>query len=280
MHSIDRFAEHRPAPFAISALLAWIVLTGLIAAAAAALLARPIVDPLIQSIGTLLATGALLVVAHRLGWLRAMGFTRLGSWRAWAVALLLAVVIALSGFYAFFGEFNFRFSQLTTPRARGILLNQLRVGPVEEIVFRGLILFALARIWGRTRQGLLAALVLQAALFGLLHVLQVLGGNSLSGALANVLATFVFGLWTGALVLLVGSLWPAIFLHIVANASVLIKGLSSPWIDPLYVGYLRGALVDLPLALLGLWLVLQVRSNDPAVLPGADKGSAILEQHS
>jgi membrane protease YdiL (CAAX protease family) len=263
MPSISRFAERQPLLFAITTLLAWIVLTGLSAGGAAALLGRPIADPLIQSIGTLIATGVLLGMAHRLGWLRAMGFARIGTWQAWALTLLLTVYVALSGFFAYFGEFNFRLSQLVaTPESRAILLNQLRVGPVEEILFRGVILYALARTWGRSRRGLLAALVLQAALFGLLHSLQVFGGSSPAGALANVLATFIFGLWTGALVLLVGSLWPGVILHILANAFTMIKGLSSPWIDPLYVGYLRGALVDLPLALFGLWLVLRSQSAE------------------
>ena len=252
------YADRRPFLFALAVLLAWVFLTGLSGASAALLLGRPATDPLIQSIGTLTATAVLLWESYRVGWLRAMGITRFGTWQAWVLTLLLGVYVALTGIYAYFGEISFDLSTLAaTPAAQAILLRQLEVGFVEETMFRGFILFVLARAWGRTRRGLIAALLVQAALFGLLHSLQILAGSANSAALANVLATFVFGLWAGALVLLTGSLWPAVLMHFTANAFPMIKGLSSAWIDPAYLGYLRNALFDLPLVLLGLWLVLR-----------------------
>ena len=118
----------------------------------------------------------------------------------------------------------------------------------------------LVRIWGKSRRGLIAALVVQAFLFGSLHALQAFVGLDPVRTISNVLATIIFGLWVGALVISVGSVWPAIILHSVSNGFILIKGLTSYWVDPTYLGYLRGALFELPLVLLGLWFVWTHRS--------------------
>jgi membrane protease YdiL (CAAX protease family) len=134
------------------------------------------------------------------------------------------------------------------------------VGFVEETVFRGVLLYALVRVWGRTKRGLVAAVVIQAALFAVPHVLQAFVGVSPLTALVNVANTFVSGLWLGLLVLGVGTLWPGIVLHALSNAAILIKGLSSPWVDPATLGYVRVALFELLLVLLGAWIILRART--------------------
>ena len=78
-------------------------------------------------------------------------------------------------------------------------------------------------------------------------------------SLSNVLATLVFGLWVGSLVMIIGTLWPAIFLHAFLNALTLIKGFSSTWITPNYLGYLRSAVFELPLVIVGLWMVVRLQ---------------------
>jgi membrane protease YdiL (CAAX protease family) len=133
------------------------------------------------------------------------------------------------------------------------------VGFVEETVFRGIILYALVRVWGTTKPRLFAAVVVQAALFGIPHVLQAFVGLSPLTALVNVANTFVSGLWLGLLVLSVGTLWPAMVLHAVSNAAIIIQGLSSPSIEPSALGYIRATLFELVLVLLGTWIILRVR---------------------
>ncbi len=65
--------------------------------------------------------------------------------------------------------------------------------------------------WGWLRAGgLLAAVSVQALMFGLLHIMQVAGGNPLDDALMTILNALVGGLLLGALVLLGGSIWPAV----------------------------------------------------------------------
>jgi membrane protease YdiL (CAAX protease family) len=259
MGRVSRLADQRPGFFAVLALLTWVILDVLIMAIAALLLKMPFASAFIRLTGMLGATAILLWVSFRMGWLGEIGITKPGTWRTWGIALVLAIYVLLFGFYAYFGDFAFQLRSLfETKEAREILVQMLIVGFVEETVFRGILLYALMRVWGRTKRGLVAAVVVQAALFGVLHALQAFAGLSLAAGLANVLATFIFGLWTGVLVLAVGSLWPAILLHAASNAFTIIKGFDSRWIEPGYAGYVRGALVELPLVLLGLWILLKV----------------------
>jgi membrane protease YdiL (CAAX protease family) len=207
---------------------------------------------------------------YRAGWIDRIGIVSFGTLSSWMITLVVAIYVLLVNFYAFFGEFTFQIEALFSQNAVPILLQALCAGFVEEVVFRGIILYWLVRVWGKSNRGLVAALVVQAVLFGIPHALQVLGGATPASALSNVLATLIFGLWIGGLVVAVGSLWPAILLHAVANSFILIKGLSSAWITPYYLGYLRGALVELPLVLVGLWIVLKLKENPkegPVELP-------------
>ena len=269
MAAISRLADRKPLVFGLVALLTWIVLDALILGVLTILFRMPIANPFVQVAGTLSATCILLLIASRLGWLHRIGLTDFGTLPTWVLTVVLALYVVMSGFYPFFGNFTFDPRSLVdTPEARAILLQALLVGFVEETVFRGILLYALVRVWGQTRRGLIASVVVQAALFGILHASQVFFGATPAAALANVLETFIFGLGLGALVLSVGTLWPAIVLHTVSNSFILIKGLSSRWIDPVFLGYLGEAFLELPLSLFGLWMMVKARSvRQPAPRP-------------
>lgn len=261
MKSVFEFSERKPLVFVLILVMVWMSLVFVIALLVGNLLSKRIADPLIQAVGTLVATLLLLLGAYRIGWINRIGITNLGSTSSWIATLVLSVYVLLVGFYAYFGDISFQFGSLLGQEAWPILLQGLRAGFVEEVVFRGIILYSLIRVWGKTNRGIVTALVVQAVLFAIPHSLQVLADVPLTSALSNVLATLIFGLWTGTLVVAVGSLWPAIFLHAVSNSFTLIKGLSSAWITPNYLGYLRGVLVELPLFLIGLWIVLKLNEN-------------------
>jgi membrane protease YdiL (CAAX protease family) len=279
MQVIARVADRRPLVFVLLALLVWFLVAAAIVAVVALLLRAPIAEVWPQTIGSLAATGVLLLLVSRLGWLRPMGITTFGTWTTWALTLLLGAYLVLSGFYAFFGEVAFDARTLfDIQEARSILLRQAVVGFVEETVFRGIILYALVRVWGRTKPRLLAAVIVQAALFAVPHMLQALVGLSPLTALVNVASTFVSGLWLGLLVLSVGTLWPGIVLHAVSNAAILIQGLSSPWIEPSALGYIRATLFELLLVVIGLWIILKARGV-PSASPARTSSGATERSH-
>lgn len=272
MKKILRFADGKPFLFGVAVLVVWMLLVSIFSLLAGILFSLPSADLITQVASTLTATLLLLFGAARIGWIDGIGILRSGSLAAWGVTLMVAIYVLLVNFYAYFGEITFQPASLFTPEALSLLLRALQVGFVEEVVFRGIILYGLVRVWGKSKRGLVAALVVQAALFGSLHALQALFGVDPASALSNVLATFIFGLWLGALVLSTGSVWPVILLHAVSNSFIMIKGLSSQWVIPYHLGYLRGALFELPLVLFGLWFLFKHRPDARPVseaLPGS-----------
>jgi membrane protease YdiL (CAAX protease family) len=256
MRSIQRFATVHPLPFVILATVAWIGVAGVAAILAAWALQAPMSDLLPQSLGALAATACLLVMMWRWGWLRAAGVTALGSRRLWLATAGLAVYVVIAYHVAFFGKITLNIPSLwATGEAQTILLRGTVVAFVEEIMFRGFLLFALARAWGDSRCGPLAALTIPALIFGLTHAAQVLVGNPIDDTLMTTLNCFISGLWWGALVLRGGSIWPAVLIHAVSNASVQIVAASLTGFDPTVADYAVATAAELPLVIAGPWLL-------------------------
>jgi membrane protease YdiL (CAAX protease family) len=256
MHRIKAFADNRPLVFALLTIVVWMLLAGVLAVGSAALLGVSMTEAVPQSAGTLGATLVLLALAGRLGWLRSLGIARLGSWRVWVATLLLLAYVILVYVYGFFGDVSYDLGVFArSDAARGILARQAIVGFVEETLFRGLVLYALVRVWGGSTRGRIAAVLVQAALFGVVHVLQAVTGSPLPVALTSMVNSFLSGVWWGAIVLSWGSLWPVIAFHTLSNASVMVRGLSTAIVEPATLAYARATLLELPLLAVGLWLL-------------------------
>jgi CubicO group peptidase (beta-lactamase class C family)/membrane protease YdiL (CAAX protease family) len=258
LQSMRRFATMRPLPFVILATVAWILVAGLAALVAAWALQTPLADLLPRSLGTLTATACLLVVMGRWGWLRAAGVAAPGSWRLWLVTAGLAVYVVVAYQVAFFGGIALNVSSFSgSGGAQAVLARQVVVTVAEEFLFRGFLLYALVRVWGDSRRSLLAAVTVPALIFGLAHAPQVLAGNPLDDTLMTMLNCFVCGLWWGTLLLLGGSIWPAVLIHAASNASFQITALSLGGVDPTAADYAAATLAELPLVIAGLWLLLR-----------------------
>jgi hypothetical protein len=70
-----------------------------------------------------------------------------------------------------------------------------------------------------------------------------------------VLNSLVSGIWWGATALVWQTVWPAVLFHSLSNAAVQIKGLADATIQPSVTAYARATLLELPLVLVGLWLL-------------------------
>ena len=255
---IKIFAEKRPLAFVLLTLLIWFLLGAVLVVGSATLLRVQMIESVPQMVGTLGATFVLLVIAGRLGWLRSMGIASFGGWRVWLMAIPLLVYMVVAYLYGFFGEVSFDFGVFArSEAARRILVRDGIVGFVEETLFRGIILYALVRVWGKSKRGLIASVIVQAVLFGAIHVLQVMAGSSLVTVLMVVVNSFVSGIWWGVVALRWKSLWPVILLHSSSNVSVLVKGLSSAFIEPSVTAYARATLLETPLLVIGILLMLR-----------------------
>ena len=131
------------------------------------------------------------------------------------------------------------------------------VGIAEEMLFRGVVLYILIRVWGSSRGGLFLAVLLSAFLFGFIHLLQVFAGRSIGIALIAILEGIISGIWWGAFVVLWGTIWPAALLHTISNSFALVKGLDHPGLVFSYQVYSLAILFQIPLVILSLYLLLK-----------------------
>jgi membrane protease YdiL (CAAX protease family) len=257
--NISNLAMHHPAGFVLVLTVVWMVLLLVFMGTAAALFHKPYGDAMTASTGRLAVTACVLFLAWRLGWLKASGISGPGSWQAWLLALAGLIYLASASLYAFYGKVAFDFSSpLRLPEARAAVTTHFIAGLSEEILFRGLVLYTLIRAWGNSTQGILGSVLLAAALFALVHISQVFTyGISPTSALLLVLQGFVISTWWGALVVLGGSIWPAVILHFVVNAVVAVQGFNMPMVEPVILAYRQLLWFSLPLGALATGLLVK-----------------------
>jgi membrane protease YdiL (CAAX protease family) len=92
----------------------------------------------------------------------------------------------------------------TAGEYRGMIVVAFTAGICEELLFRGFVMWYFLAFWPGTRSGLILAIVASSILFGFGHIY--LGMRNVSG-------TAIGGLFFAALVVLAGSLLPAMVLH-------------------------------------------------------------------
>jgi len=255
--SLSKFARHHPVGFVVVLTITWVVLLLVFMIIAATVLHKPYGDAMTVSIGRLTVTACVLLLAWRMDWLKASGMFRSGSGRIWLLALGGLVYLSGASLYSFYGKVAFDLSSLLQlPDARAAVATHFVAGLSEEILFRGLLLYALIRVWGNTPRGILGSVLLASALFALVHLTQVFTyGVSLTSALLLILQTFILSFWWAALVVMGRSIWPAVILHFVVNAVVAVQGLTAPMVEPGILAYRDLLLFSLPLGVLAIGLL-------------------------
>ncbi|MBK5108141.1 MAG: CPBP family intramembrane metalloprotease [Anaerolineales bacterium] len=158
---------------------------------------------------------------------------------------------------AFYGNITINDITIISGAAQPVIFRQAIVGIVEEILFRGVILYVLVRVWGDSKRGLFLAVLVSALLFGSMHLLQAFAGRSIGVALIASLESTISGIWLGAFVILWGTIWPAAVIHAGSNGFVLIKRTSYPGLVFSYPEYFLAMLLQLPLVILGLYWLLK-----------------------
>lgn len=267
MNKLRSFASNRPVMFVISLTIAWLVLLMVFMGIASSALHKPYGDGTTAPIGHLAVAACVLLLVWHLGWLKASGIARLGSWQVWLIALGGLIYFASASLYSFYGKVAFDFSGLLRlPVSRTTVLTNLAVGLSEEILFRGVVLYTFIHVWGHTKRGIIGSVLFVSLLFATLHIAQVFtGAISGSSMLLLTFETVIISIWWGALVLLGRSIWPAVMLHFVVNVAVALQGLTVPMVEPDILAYSRILWFSIPLGVLGTGLL--VRATSQLTLP-------------
>jgi membrane protease YdiL (CAAX protease family) len=261
MVQVKRFAARYPIGVgiigAVALIVALVVFTGLAMGFLPESEGQETVALILARLATALAILALL---WRLGWLRAAGVARLGTWQVWLVTLGVTAYEIVICLWAFFG--SLRLDSIASLNALALPLSGLMAGIVEELVFRGAILYAFVRVWGGSRRGLFQSALLSAVLFGALHAINALFGKALPLALLQILNAMLSAVLYAALVLKGGSVWPIVFWHAALNTVVNVQVAATPGFAETIPGNLLIVLFDLPLLAYGLLLLRRMPLRD------------------
>jgi membrane protease YdiL (CAAX protease family) len=205
----------------------------------------------------------LVLLIAGLGMTREAGFTAPSAWKSVWLIWPVLVFSLLNGSELLEGIIKIDWSD-------GILivlfvLLYVSVGFVEEILFRGLVLPLMLRAWGATRRGIFAAVITSSAVFGLVHLVNLLMGRRdlLTTGTQIIYGTF-FGVFFAACFLRNRSIWPVIFGHFLfdlcGNFGDIAVGHVFTRAEPTTT--VEGALITLaillPLFLYGLFLLRKV----------------------
>lgn len=98
-------------------------------------------------------------------------------------------------------------------------LECLAIGLFEELAFRGVIFLMLAERRHTTRKGLFLSLILTSAVFGAVHLVNVLMGASLGGVILQIGYSFLIGAMCSVVLLKTRNIWLCILLHAVYDFS-------------------------------------------------------------
>ena len=206
-----------------------------------------------QILGRLISTLIFVFILSRFGWLTVAGLTQSAGWQSWLPILPFLVYVMVAAIYAYFGDFRF---DLSKPKLAGVVaLNQMTIGLIEEIAYRGVIMYAFVRVWGDSNWGLVGSVLLSAVLFGASHLVWLVFGKPPLQTMLMSLSAFEAGIYYGAFVLASGSIWPAVVFHGLVNAVVNVKLIDQPEYKETVSSGVRMVLLNLPIVIYAAYLL-------------------------
>lgn len=247
---IDQFAVGRPVLFslAVTVLLLLLLLVAILIGIA---LSKTVVRRHVgETLGRLLGAAVLVFVVQRLGWFEPAGFNSVGTPQAWILTAMALIYVVVAFPYSLTRSLNF--SPQNPGLATPLALNAASAALVEEIAFRGIILYALMRVWEGSETGVFGAVFISSVFFSFIHLLNLLAGESIGRVAPQIAWSLLGGILFASLVVRGMSIWPAVVLHASANIAVRLNLQSRPGFRPPTRAFIRLAGLAIPLAILGI----------------------------
>ena len=202
-----------------------------------------------------------------LGMLKEAGFTRISEWKqVWLVWPILVLSILNLDEPFFDGTAVFDLSHPWLPVL--FLLLYLSVGFIEEILLRGVVLPFMLRKWGRSKKGIVFAVVFSSVIFGLLHLINLFAGRrTLLSTGTQIIYGLFFGVFFAACFLRNRSIWPVIITHalfdLMGNLNDILVGGNFGTVHEINLqGALFSIIFTMPLLFYGLFILRKVQPQD------------------
>jgi hypothetical protein len=205
-------------------------------------------------VGRATASLFFLYILWRLGWLERSGVTRWGALYTWVITLIVLAYDLVTTIYALFGSVDVSGISDSVLSA-SVAANALTTGLIEEIPFRGIILYAFLRLWGDSRRGVIKGVLYSSLLFGGIHIIHILLGRPVPQAILVVISAFLSGILYAAFLLRWKTIWPVVVLHGVGNAVVALRVIETPGFTETVSAFGMTILLQLPLVAYGAYLI-------------------------
>ena len=254
MKALERLTTHHPVLFAL--LISVMVLASY---TVTAILADAVTNDqagyeLVEAAGRLAASLFFLYMLWRFGWLESSGVTKRGALCAWVIALIVLAYDLATTTYALFGSVA-AFGLSDPVLSASVAANALTTGVIEEIPFRGIILYAFLRLWGNSRRGVIKGVLYSSLLFGGIHVIHILLGRPVPQAILVAISASLSGITYAAFVLRWRTIWTVVVLHGVTNAVVAMRVLETPGFTETIPALGLTIVLQLPLVVYGAYLI-------------------------
>lgn len=183
--------------------------------------------------------------------------------------ILFGWLFIADGLYGFVSSYiSFNKSNTSFPSIQKILfftLVMFLVGMFEEILYRGIILNNMLDKWGSTKTGMIKAVILSSLIFGLGHLVNLLGGfQAPITTITQVIYTFLNGILFACIYIRCKNIWAVIILHAVDDWLCLVSSIyhtvtiSTVSIDSSITSMLITSITYIPFALFGFFLLRKV----------------------
>ncbi len=231
-----------------------------------------------EAIGRLAAALFFLFVLWRFGWLEASGVTRSGTLSAWLITLLITGFEIATHMLPAFGSLEL---EIPDPGLSiSVAINAMATGFIEEIPYRGIVLYAFIRTWGNSKAGIAMSVVCSSLIFGASHLIHILLGRPVAQAIFVAVSASLAGIYYAAFVLRWKTIWTVVVFHGLLNAVASMKAIETPdfmeaatsaW------GWILG--LQLPVVVYGIYLIYRIspRSPDPETASLPDSTIPIKE---
>ncbi|MBI9051083.1 MAG: CPBP family intramembrane metalloprotease [Anaerolineaceae bacterium] len=155
----------------------------------------------------------LMLLLAWLGMLKQAGFTKPSEWKqVWLNWPILVFFLINTDFSVLGGTNPIDFSKPDLIFL--FFLLYLAVGFIEEILFRGVMLPLMLRKWGATRKGIYWTVIFSSAIFGVIHIFNlIMGRYTLLASITQIIVGTCFGVYFAACFLRNRSIWPVIITH-------------------------------------------------------------------
>lgn len=180
--------------------------------------------------------------------------------------ILYGWLIIVSGVYGFVSSYiKCDKSFFSFPSMQKIIfftLVMLLIGIFEEVIIRGVILNNMLNKWGYTKAGMIKSVILSSLIFGLCHLVNLIGHPSLIiTTLTQVMYSFLIGVLFASIYLRCKNIWAVIILHAIFDwfwrVSDIYHIIANP-VTPVDISVALGLTISMlciPFALVGFFLL-------------------------